>query len=193
MPRLFIGSFLTGPEQIRLSNFLARLVPFWPDRVRLQPAEKLHITWLFLGDVAEEKVQEIKDRLIALAPQLQGEEISCLYQKVECWPDQANARVVVLTPEDSPQTRRILALGEMLRESLAGYCQKQTEYIFRPHLTIIRLKPHSDLGDNFWQAIKKYDQIAPVKHNISKIELVQSHLGQGSSYQSCFAIEKDSA
>jgi 2'-5' RNA ligase len=174
MPRLFIGSFLVGPEAERISSitraradqfssgFKSRLsldqssnsgsdaLPHQDKelRIRALPQEKLHMTWLFLGEVSSEQVDEITGIFVVTLEQLKNK-LSCTafeisYDQLSLWPSEDKARVAVLRPSAPPP--EVAIIDSEIRAALSNFQENEEVYPqFNPHLTVFRISPAGDL------------------------------------------------
>lgn len=175
--RLFVGSYLSCAQQEALGHISERkneLEKQWHCRTRVIKPVKLHLTWLFLGDV-EGKLDEIKDKIQSTVSNFN--KLSINFDQVEFWPSAKRPRMVVLTPSVIPDSVKEIA-AEMERQ-LKPYVSKPGHREYRPHITLARLeretfKAHAvELPD--WLISK----CVPLTQQIEKIELIESELGRG--------------
>ncbi|MBU6451252.1 MAG: 2'-5' RNA ligase family protein [Cyanobacteria bacterium REEB67] len=148
MVRLFVGSFLGDQEAARLGHFaeawlpgLKKQLPAGHNARFIAPA-KLHMTWLFLGEVEEDHVEAVKSWLATAVQKLQetagshfreensGElesakldegrlDIEVSYDNLEGWPGKDKARVIVATPSAVPPL--FAKLGNELRQEFEAW------------------------------------------------------------------------
>ncbi len=148
MPRLFIGTFLSDQscqKVLKLAEANAHLSKVWNTKVRWTAADKLHITWLFLGNVKGEVVAEVKAALAECMQglKLSGEPLILQYEQLELWPNERKARLGVITPHVVPNDIPIIATG--LEHALRRFIPKEERAhghelkTFKPHLTVMRL------------------------------------------------------
>lgn len=201
MPRLFIASFIAPEDQARLAtlqNQTDKLESMWKRKVRWVAPQKLHLTWVFLGNVEDGLIEPISDMLGNLVVKQLGTKsrkpLSVSFERPEIWPDQRKPRQIVVTaPDVAPD---VMALGNTLRTGLLEFyldhARSEEHHRFRPHLTIMRLErrearsaafprpamPRLRLSD-----IEGMSDALPVVLGLNKICLVESHLGRGSTYQ----------
>lgn len=203
MPRLFIGSFLEDPEAKRISaiikarasqissGFLSgQPIEF---KIRALPEEKLHLTWLFLGEVNNSKVDELTRQFASTLTQLKHK-LSCpafelSYDHLSLWPSEDKARVVVLRPSAPPP--EVSLVESEIRATLSSFQENEEVYPqFNPHLTIFRVSPAADLrsvellaNSHSLTPEEKHSKISteifPVKQTISidDIRLIKSENG----------------
>jgi len=155
MARLFIGSFLTEAEAERVSTVTsARVHALTSDKsddlenfnARALPAEKLHITWLFLGEVDDERVKEVSVKLQQTLKKL-GDmaPLEITYDELEIWPEVNRARVAVVTPSLPPPEVQTIAAA--IRKELGQFQEQDESKEFKPHVTLFRFSPAANLKD----------------------------------------------
>jgi 2'-5' RNA ligase len=109
--------------------------------VRWEPIEKFHITLKFLGNVEEEKLHSLGNRLEEVLSPFSA--FSLTYQGVGCFPNLHHPRVVWIGAENEDGTlRRIQEAVEEVSESF-GF--QRDERQFHPHITIGRVKGSRNL------------------------------------------------
>lgn len=195
MPRVYVGTFLTGSEAVRLSQYsltLAQSLDITGTSARATPPEKLHITWQFLGDLEIDKVRAVKDLLVNLAPEIRrlaAPQVVIEYNKLALWPTADAARVLVVTPDMVRQ--ELSQTATFVREALGPYLNVdktvERNFKFMPHLTIMRFKEpvNADLPG----LSESFREIAPVIQKIDSIHLIESHVGNNHTYESLLAID----
>jgi len=207
MVRLFVGSFLKEDEATRVEQFCksnaTRLGALTNSHLRFVPGANLHVTWVFIGEVEENKIPAINKILQAEVSFLKSGagaaikagidhnfsasalgETFCLdvdYDYLEAWPDTQAGRVLVATPTTVPDP--VLRIGMALRNAMKNLGQadgnEPRNKLFRPHITLARLNPPGKLIDG--KLIKTLSQVLPVRQRIDSLDLIQSSLGQKNS------------
>lgn len=181
--RLFVGTFLGAPEMESLADLKSydeRLVSEWNAKIRWVRPEKLHLTWVFLGDVHEERIPEIENVLGQVLEDVPHME--AMYVKPTFWPDRKRARTFVVTPDPAPHA--VMAVGELIKQAMKPYAEK-IEPKYRPHITLFRLERQGVARDPLdvphWFPLH---QKTPIEHHINRIDLIESHLGGTRDYES---------
>lgn len=187
--RLFVGTYLTPQQQEllgKVSEQKSELERQLASKVRLVKEHKLHLTWLFLGDVLSGKVPEIQDKLKIIAESTK--ELSLTYSQVELWPSNIRPRMIVLTP--CRVSDDVHNLASKMTEELGSYVNKPGHRQYRPHITLARLR-----RDDIRGSTKIPDWLIagcslPIVHQIRRVELIQSELGQHlDEYSTLFSSE----
>lgn len=189
--RLFVGTFLSPNQQESLGHLAehkTELESQWHCRVRFVKPNKLHLTWLFLGDVDIARIPRIEAKLQVISEASQA--LLMNYDQVEFWPSAKSPRMVVLTPGVIPAS--VQEMASLVAKQLEVYVSKPINHNYRPHITLARLERDSLAGST----IEVPDWFAaqcklPLGHNIAKVELIESELGKsGDQYMSlrCFNL-----
>ncbi len=191
MPRLFIGSFLSDDERARLSRIAAcnqHLSGLWHKKVRWTEDERLHLTWLYMGEYDDQAAAAVREtfqeRLAALGKEpIEATTIS--YDHMALWPSPRKARTGVLTASViPPMVQEIESLVRAnMRDILPPGDRKWDE--FQPHLTIFRIDhPRLSQEDEglpqrpTLQAVKLEAGVLPVVHALDEVCLLESDLGK---------------
>lgn len=178
--RLFVGTFIAAEQMESLSALAGaaeRLRAHWSRKPRFVRANKLHMTWLFLGDVPAESVAAVGSVLTGITSGRQAMEIE--YAKAEFWPDERRPRQLVLVP--LAVSAEVRALGLAVRQALAPFVARPDRHAFRPHLTIARLEqPHcADAGPVSLPGWLNLAERLPLRHHLGSLTLIESHRGPG--------------
>lgn len=174
--RLFVGTLLSH-EQAEILNRVRdaiepRLSDWWHCKLRWVKTEKLHTTWLFLGDCDEHAEKAVKDKLGSLCKQLHPTELH--YDSLKLFPHRSHPVALVLLPDSIPEG--VKQISDALRTELGSYCQKKEDRPFRPHLTLLRFP--KDLKEKLiWNEELNLNAYLPMTQQFQKISLIQSHLG----------------
>lgn len=180
--RLFVGTFLSPGQQevlARASQHKAELESGWQAKIRFVKPHKLHLTWLFLGDVAVSSIEDISARLQVIASR--QKQLDITYDQVEFWPSDKRPRMVVLTPKFIAD--RVMEMASSVEQELKQYVSKPGHKVYRPHITLARLERYDFNARQV--VIPASFHIESLRHEITKIELIESELGKATDeYQS---------
>lgn len=191
MPRLFVGTFLSeeGVGKIQtLSSNNERLGEKWNARIRWVAKDKLHITWLFLGEVKTEAIPDLISALTESLPEPGQEALTLFYDRFELWPSQSKARLGVITPSAVPD--QVLITDAIIKKGLRPFIRKDQRQHerknFQPHITVLRLSHDHHRLKSSGSANNKprsadvwlQENIFPIKHEIDEIALIESDLGK---------------
>ena len=142
--RLFIA--LWPPEPVRDEIVRWQSQWQWPEKASVVKPERLHVTLHFLGDVAPERVLDLK---YVLAP-IRAQHFDLHFKRSETW----QHGMAVLRPESSPTQLR--GLHGRIGLALAEIGMKTEGRTDRPHVTLARRAapavPPQLPPDIMWQA-----------------------------------------
>jgi 2'-5' RNA ligase len=175
--RLFVGTFLSSRHQQLLDELRetdARLAELWQRKLRWVHGKKLHLTWLFLGHVEEEHIDEIKKRLTAIAGKHSRTHVD--YDHYEFWPSPKYARLLVLTP--GAVSDEVYAIESDVKSSLKEYLQKEEKRSYQPHITLMRIEPGPKRVLEIPEWVPLAKRLA-IHHDIDRIDLIESNPSHG--------------
>ena len=180
--RLFIGTFLPPADQQRISalqRFNDQLASEWNYQLRWVRPEKLHLTWLFLGLVDSNLVDEVASKLGTVLAAQSALELT--YTQPVIWPSPKHPRHFVLGPASVPEPVR--SLNSQITAELEQYVHSQAEEhaTYKPHITLFRLDQGSgSINVPSWFPL---GTTVPLKQSIEQIDLIESHLGGSKGYE----------
>ena len=142
--RLFIA--LWPPDEVRSGIARWQSAWTWPERAAVVPAERLHVTLHFLGDVAPERVLDLR---YVLKP-IPAPTFDLHFGKADMW----QHGLAVLRPDNSPTPLR--GLHARIGLALAGIQMPVEERPYRPHVTLARratgAKAPAQDADVLWES-----------------------------------------
>lgn len=97
--------------------------------VRAMQTDTLHLTLVFLGDVASERIEALK----AVAERMDFEPFDLQLDFVDCWPGK---RITWIGASETPEGLLSLAGSLSVRLDEAGFAHERRR--FMPHLTLLR-------------------------------------------------------
>jgi 2'-5' RNA ligase len=174
---------LNAEDSKMLSSMKADLDPlfatWWNCQLRWVQPQKLHITWLFLGDCDEAQESAIRTTLEGRCPHLESGEIH--YSKMDFIGPKNRPNAMVLHATKIPDQYTQFAAS--LRNELGKFCKRDEDLGFLPHITMFRL-PRDHHGQIHIKEELNPSSYLPYIQTIDKISLIESHYGRGrSDYQ----------
>lgn len=135
--RLFIG--IDVPWQIRrnLELVLEHLKP--KAEIAWSPLGNLHVTTKFVGEWPDERVNELKAALSAVAP---PGELKIAIRGIGWFPNPHQPRVLYAGIQGPPELAALAAETETVCETLGIPAERRD---FRPHLTLARIRTQKPL------------------------------------------------
>ena len=174
--RLFFG--ITPEPEVRLcleklSHDLQKAEHFTPCRANWIPADRFHLTFLFLGDVREKELPELQNICRDLAENTKLVNVSIAH--LGYFPQPKNPKVLWVGLQEK---ERIL---KELHTKLCQKCQQiginTPDHQFLPHVTLARFRNLKGTKA-FQNAVKSYRGKTFGSWNINRIELIESRLSQ---------------
>lgn len=168
--RLFIAVNLPADERQRLSSLLARLAQIAPD-VRWVPADSLHITLKFLGEVAADDVAALcaalHDAAAGVAP------FRLELRDFGAFPSPSRPQVFWIGIHAASALMKLQERVERATEPL-GYAREARGYM--PHLTVGRTRKDARIDRAQMDRLSEqavYNSVI----DVASVELMRSHLG----------------
>jgi 2'-5' RNA ligase len=124
MPRLFLGTYLDLADQSALAK-LPQLNPDleikWNCRIKWSKPEQLHLTWIFFGNVDNNKIDDLRQAITEAinSNPLNKNDAILTYKKLECWFNHKVPKVLALTPNSI--NANLLNFAKLLRTKLSKY------------------------------------------------------------------------
>ena len=116
---------------------------------RRVPADQIHLTLSFLGEVGEAALERLTGQLARITLS----EIEIHFSGTGCFPDRRRPRVLWIGLEPNP---RLNALAALVREAVLACGIPLEERPFSPHITLARIKlPSPGMCDAFLDRGKK--------------------------------------
>jgi 2'-5' RNA ligase len=132
--RAFVALPLTPIVRERLAQAVSQLrTQTWSEALRWAPAENLHLTLRFLGEVAETSVPGLLDRLRLRLEALGG--FHCGFAGLFLFPHAARPRVVAARLSSE---LRLPELARAVEEALVEEGFEREPRVFRAHITLAR-------------------------------------------------------
>jgi len=203
MSRLFLGTLL--PEEVKARITLVQesnreLDARWKCRIRwVQPA-KLHLTWLFLGEIDTNRLKALEEAMEGLQPGLVSPG-QLIYDRLEVWFGRGLPRHLVLAPSQiPPEFEKLLThVRTRLIDFVAEDFRQQAKDQIRPHVTLMRFQKLNDerhqlpvvpaanaphpfvdrkklrIKEISAEAIEGMVKVLPIHHEIDKVAIISSN------------------
>jgi 2'-5' RNA ligase len=190
---------LNDAEQARLAALPAgneHLEHLWQRKPRWVKPDKLHVTWLFLGNVDKSLVDKVSSTLQKLVAErrltLKDDEektFTLEFNKPEVWPSSRRPRLIAIA--NKPICKGANSLARSIRTGLIPFYTEETEQEqnreFNPHVTLIRLDRRVENPTDKLvftsvtpkvdpQAINKLGNYLPIKLPVEEVCLVESQV-----------------
>jgi 2'-5' RNA ligase len=165
MPRIFIALDLSPETRIAL----ARLQVAIPG-ARWLPAEQLHLTLAFIGDLDSAAVEPLKKALAAV----KAPGFTLRFTVPGCYPHARQPRVLWYGLEPEP---RLTLLAEKVRQAVLSCAIPLEERLFSPHITLARLKQPAGREVSAFLEPTHLHSVPPV--DVSEFILFESRLSSG--------------
>lgn len=139
------------------------------ERIKWTRPESIHLTLKFLGDVEENRIDDLAQKLQEGASQFQT--FKCPIKNVGAFPNPRRPRVVWVGMEDTDGT--LVRLAQNVDDALNSLGFSKENRKFKPHLTIGRVK--AAVSRAFTESIQNTEfQSDPIE--ISEIVIMRSDL-----------------
>jgi RNA 2',3'-cyclic 3'-phosphodiesterase len=169
--RLFTGLDLPREISARLEELLRRLKP--AAHLRWSPPGNLHITTKFIGELADDRLGEIKTALGGMAAR---EPVAVAIRKLGFFPNARDPRNFWCGIE-APGLAELAADTDLAMAALGVPREKRA---FSAHLTLARVNERIDL-EPLHQAIAQLPSLEFGNFAVEKFYLYRSKLGPGGS------------
>ncbi len=172
MNRLFIGSFLSDDEREIVRTLMSSKMSLglkWGKSFRFAALEKMHLTWMFLGDCDDQCQENIRSIIADTANKVQPCTIE--YDRFAIWPNERFPRVGVLLASN-PSAELVSSVEEMqsrIKPLLQNPGSEHGKY--KAHITLFRFKAKC-----FSVAEFNTSEHLPLKQTINEVALIRSDL-----------------
>lgn len=166
-----------GIIQQRVKNEIESLNKEFSKAIKWEAKEKFHLTLFFIGELNQQKTDEVRSRLIKLEKITDTNEMSFEANGISAFPNLKFPRVIVLkmnNPEGS-----VFKLSEKITESMSEIGLK-SDKAFHPHITIARVRRENKIN---LTKLKNFPEIN-LKFSVNNFYLMKSELkSTGSVYE----------
>ncbi len=170
--RIFIGTKIDSAELTKnyasLQRDLRNIV-----HGKWVELKNMHFTYHFLGDVEVEKVPLLKE---AVKDSLAVYDANLQIKGLGAFPHLKNPRVLFMNIFDSNDL--VLRLHSQLKLQLENIDMPTDNKLFKPHLTMVRIKT-IESPEKFTEIINKYRSFIFTQVKEMSVQLIESRLYQG--------------
>jgi 2'-5' RNA ligase len=167
--RLFVGVELVGPSREEILAVREKLVEALSRQgVRFVRPDKIHLTLSFLGDVDEDRLDDLKAALRSAATRTAFE---VQVGEIGCFPDPNRPKVIWMGLQGEIEKLELLAAEVTgLAKPFASHHEEKP---YSPHITLARISPGSKVVGRLLQA--QHLIVNPAIFPIDSVTLFQSH------------------
>jgi 2'-5' RNA ligase len=141
-------------------------------KVRWVKPNNIHLTVIFLGNIFEDAIPDIKKRIQYDCQEFGSFQISL--KGMGCFPNRRNPRVLWLGLEGDID--RMGKFRDSLQRSIAPFGIKMEKRPFRPHLTLGRFKKRDKINGSLEKTLSKYENLTSPVCQLQELILFKSIL-----------------
>ena len=172
--RLFVALILNEDSLIEINKFRERIYPS-DNKVKWEGLDKLHLTIKYLGDVGEELIPKLNEKLVAIIKKHDKVEIK--FAKFSVIKKYSVPKILWLGIK---ATKRLEDLFNDINFGLSELGFKKESRKFKPHITFLRLRGNEDILK--LESLKN-TQLNLKSSTIDEVALIKSDLrSTGSTY-----------
>jgi 2'-5' RNA ligase len=185
MKRLFVAVDISREAIHKVSNYIEELRnEFSTVRVGWEKAEKLHLTLKFLGDSDANQLQKLSEIVAEIAAQIPP--FSLRIAETGVFPSTRKARILWIDVKDEKGS--LTWINKILEKECAGIGFAEEHRIFKPHLTIGRLREPEKSKQLVERHLQK--EFEPVDMEVAEILIYESRLHPaGSIYEKLTTVQ----
>lgn len=170
--RTFIAVELQQDVVDSINNFLLKTTnEIKNNKVSWVKKENLHITLKFLGEIEENKVEEVEKILSEISKSKKSFEVEV--KEIGVFPNLSFPRVIWIGIKDD--TNSLLSIVNLLEKKLCEHGFKKEDKEFVAHLTIARIKKLNNLSE-IKNYVEKHKNVDFGKNKVNNITFFQSIL-----------------
>jgi len=166
--RVFLAIEIPENLKGRLATVQNKLAPSIRG-VRWEKTEKFHITLIFLGEVAEERISDLEE---AVRHGVRGiEPFKISLSGLGCFPNERRPRVIWVGIEGEVET--LIQLEKQLEAALTKFNFEFDQKKFHPHVTLGRVKGPTSIAEG-WSPFAKATEDS--KFEVREVTIMKSTL-----------------
>ncbi len=176
--RAFIAIPIPSEVQQLVGNLVKRLQSKFPDGIKWVKEESFHLTLKFLGNIREEEINKIVEKIRESIGW--SKTFKFKFDYVSCFPNWYKPRVVWLGMKKIP--KELITIHTNLEKNLMSLGFKKEGRVFKPHLTLGRIKRLNN-SHSFREELEKNFNFDIPEIEVTKVHLYRSILKrEGAEY-----------
>jgi 2'-5' RNA ligase len=173
--RAFIGIKIPDEISSEIFNFSSEKLKSIGGKVKLVEKENIHITLLFLGEIENNKINQIIDEL----KKIKYESFTISVKGIGVFPSLEFPKVVWIGAESD----KIIRLHEEIKNRFKEFVEKDESKPFTSHITIARIKS-GNISNEVRKLLNENKDIEFGKFQVNEFSLFESKLTpQGPTYK----------
>ena len=165
MVRCFVGFLLSESSRKSLVD-VQKYVESLPIKCKLVEPENLHINFSFLGEVKDENIEEIKQKLDHIASDYKSFEAKA--SGLRAIPNPKFIRVIAMSVND--ENNALEKIRERVRREIGGDSKPM-------HLTLCRVKEVEN-KEEVAQKLSEKEALIEIRFTVDSIQLIKSELSR---------------
>ncbi len=181
--RVFVAIDLDRETKDSLWGLVKELMHY-QGSVRWVQRDAFHLTLKFLGEVGQDRLESLRDSLVAAADGLSPFQMQLKGTGV--FPSFARPRVLWVGVAEN---RQLMDLQASVEETLVREGFQRQDRTFHPHITIGRVKSQKGL-QRLLQELRRYKELDFGKIYVNQVVLMESILSpEGARYREVFSVQ----
>jgi 2'-5' RNA ligase len=168
-------TFFAIPLEESIREEVSEIIKFlqqqkWGDQIKWSVPENLHVTLRFLGDIPEEKIEPLCERVTATLQEITS--FALPVGEIMLFPSTSHGHAIVVSHPLTDDLAKLVHALELVITEFGFDAEKRT---YRPHLTLGRLHGHHAPD------LSAIPQKLPAQLNVREVIFYRSELGEHKS------------